>query len=60
MRGIMQSRTKPLEIIEPENIANRVQSIILESPPEKKECRLVEEGNVKELITLLQNEAKVI
>ena len=60
MRGIMQSRTKPLEIIEPENIANRVQSISLESPPEKKECRLVEEGNVKELITLLQNEAKVI
>ena len=60
MRGIMQSRTKPLEIIEPENIVNRVQSISLESPPEKKECRLVEEGNVKELITLLQNEAKVI
>ena len=60
MRGIMQSRTKPLEIIEPENIANRVQSISLESPPAKKECRLVEEGNVKELITLLQNEAKVI
>ena len=60
MRGIMQSRSKPLEIIEPKNIANRVQSISLESPPEKKECRLVEEGNVKELITLLQNEAKVI
>ena len=56
----MQSRSKPLEIIEPKNIANRVQSISLESPPEKKECRLVEEGNVKELITLLQNEAKVI
>ena len=60
MRGIMQSRTKPLDIIEAENIVNRVQSISLESPPEKKECRLVEEGNVKELITLLQNEAKVI
>ena len=60
MRGIMQSRSKPLEIIEPKNIANRVQSISLESPPEKKECKLVEEGNVKELITLLQNEAKVI
>ena len=45
---------------EAENIVNRVQSISLESPPEKKECRLVEEGNVKELITLLQNEAKVI
>ena len=60
MRGIMQSRSKPLEVVEPENIANRVQSISLESPPEKKECKLVEEGNVKELITLLQNEAKVI
>ena len=60
MRGIMLSRSKPLEIIEPENIANRVQSISLESPPEKKECKIVEEGNIKELITLLQNEAKVI
>ena len=60
MRGIMQSRNKPLEVIESDSVANIIQTKCLESPPEKKECKLVEEDNVKELITLLQNEAKVI
>ena len=60
MRGIMQSRTKPLEIIDPENVVNRIKTTNLENPPSKKECKLVEEENVKELIALLQNVAKVI
>ena len=60
MRGIMQSRTKPLEIIDPENVVNRIKTTNLENPPSKKECKLVEGENVKELIALLQNEAKVI
>ena len=56
----MQSRTKPLDIIDPENVVNRIKTTNLENPPSKKECKLVEGENVKELIALLQNEAKVI
>ena len=60
MRGIMQSRTKPLEVIaaKSENILTK--SISFELPPEKSACKLVDTDNVSELVNLLHNEAKVI
>ena len=60
MRGIMQARTKPLEIIEPEAIADLTTSISFEKPAEKGKCKLVDPDNVEELVNLLHNEAKVI
>ena len=60
MRGIMQARTRPLEIIEPEEIADLTTSISFEKPAEKGKCKLVDPDNVEELVNLLHNEAKVI
>jgi len=60
MRGIMQARTKPLQIIEPSNNENLTTSISFEKPVEKGECKLVSADNVAELVSLLHNEAKVI
>ena len=60
MRGIMQARTKPLSIIEPSNIENLSTSVKFEKPAEKGACKLVSSDNVGELVSLLQNEAKVI
>ena len=60
MRGIMQARTKPLQIIEPSNNENLTTSISFEKPAEKGECKLVSADNVAELVSLLHNEAKVI
>jgi electron transfer flavoprotein beta subunit len=60
MRGIMQARTKPLQVIEPSATEDLTSSISFEKPPEKESCKLVDAGNVAELVSLLHNEAKVI
>ena len=60
MRGIMQSRTKPLKVIEPSSTETKVSSISFRKPTEKGACKLVDSTNVSELVDLLQNEAKVI
>ena len=60
MRGIMQARNKPLEVIEPSSTEGLTSSVIFEKPVEKGACKLVDADNVAELVNLLQNEAKVI
>mgnify|MGYP001204692567 FL=1 len=60
MRGIMQARTKPLQVIEATGNKNLTSSISFEKPTEKGACKLVSSDNVAELVSLLQNEAKVI
>ena len=60
MRGIMQSRTKPLEVIEPHESEERVSSISFNKPEKKDECKLINDQDVSVLVDLLQNEAKVI
>lgn len=60
MRGIMQARTKPLNVVAASGAAN-VQSVTsYDTPPPKAACKLIDANNVEELVNLLQNEAKVI
>lgn len=60
MRGIMQARTKPLEVIEPKNNELLTESIVFEKPAAKQDCKLIDSNNIAELVTLLKDEAKVI
>lgn len=60
MRGIMMARQKPLEVIQPADIPKFTETTIFESLPPKEPCKMVEPDNIKELIHMLQNEAKVI
>jgi len=60
MRGIMQARSKPLEVIEATTTESLTTSISFEKPAEKGACKLVDADNVAELVSLLHNEAKVI
>ena len=60
MRGIMQSRSKPLNVIEPISTLFHTNTISFDKPEEKGNCKLVDADNVSELVNLLQNEAKVI
>ncbi len=60
MRGIMQARTKPLEVIEPKDNELLTESIIFEKPATKQDCKLIDSNNIAELVTLLKDEAKVI
>ena len=60
MRGIMQARSKPLQVIEASKTEDLTTSISFEKPVEKGACKLVDADNVAELVNLLHNEAKVI
>jgi electron transfer flavoprotein beta subunit len=60
MRGIMQARSKPLEVIEASKLEDFTTSISFEKPTEKGACKLVDSDNVAELVSLLHNEAKII
>lgn len=60
MRGIMQSRTKPLSVIDSKSTGAYSSTISFEKPEEKAGCKMVDSENVSELVDLLQNEAKVI
>ena len=60
MRGIMSSRTKPIQVFEAIEADALIEYVDFELPTTKTVCKLVDPENVKELINLLHSEAKVI
>ncbi len=60
MRGIMSARTKPLDVIEPIAVESLTKINAYDTPPTRGNVKLVNEGNIGELVNLLHNEAKVI
>ena len=60
MRGIMQARTKPLNVVQPAESDALTSIASYELPPPKAECKFVDPENVEELVDLLRNEAKVL
>ncbi|MFD1553674.1 electron transfer flavoprotein beta subunit/FixA family protein [Putridiphycobacter roseus] len=60
MRGIMAARTKPLQVVEPVACEDLVTYESFELPAAKSACKYVDPSNMKELVELLHNEAKVI
>ena len=60
MRGIMMARKKPLNVVAPVEIEALTEISNFEMPQAKPPCKMIEPENVKELVDLLQNEAKVI
>lgn len=59
MRGIMMARKKALNVITPVSVEPLTEFESFELPKPKPPCRMVDAGNVAELVDLLQNEAKV-
>ncbi|MEN8230050.1 MAG: electron transfer flavoprotein subunit beta/FixA family protein [Bacteroidota bacterium] len=60
MRGIMMARKKPLQVVtvvEAEKLTATQEYVM---PEPKAPCKMIEADNVKELVNLLQNEAKVL
>lgn len=60
MRGIMMARKKPLKVIPAIEFSATSSTQRYEKPEAKGSCKLVDAGNIDELIQLLHNEAKVI
>jgi electron transfer flavoprotein beta subunit len=60
MRGIMMARKKPLDVVEPVEQEAMTEFVSFELPKPKPPCKMIDPENIKELIELLQNEAKVL
>jgi electron transfer flavoprotein beta subunit len=60
MRGIMTARTKPLLVRPSAGSAERTSVLSYEKPAAKAAVKLIDKENVKQLVTLLHEEAKVI
>jgi|SRR5690554_3018339 len=60
MRGIMQARKKPLNVVEPNDASQEMKTVSFEKPAPKGDVKLVDPENVEELVNLLHNEAKAI
>jgi electron transfer flavoprotein beta subunit len=60
MRGIMMARQKKLTVVEPTEVSPATEDIKFEKPAPKGDVKLVDAGNVEELVSLLHREAKVI
>jgi electron transfer flavoprotein beta subunit len=60
MRGIMTARTKPVRLYEPTAAEPLTKTVLFEKPAPRAACRFIDPENPRQLIELLQNEAKVI
>lgn len=60
MRGIMMARQKQLSVVPPVDANQATNDVSFEKPAAKGAVKLVDAGNIDELINLLHNEAKVI
>ena len=60
MRGIMQARKKPLNVVEPVEAEAQSRVTKFLKPDEKGAVKLIDPENLDELIDLLHNEAKAI
>lgn len=60
MRGIMMARKKPLKVVPAVEVDALTEYATYELPAPKAACKMVDAENVKELVDLLKNEAKVL
>lgn len=60
MKGIMNSKRIPINVIQPVSTPEVVKAVKFEYPPEKTGCKYIDPQNMDELVSLLHNEAKVI
>ncbi len=60
MRGIMMARKKPLQIVPAIEVDALTETVEFEMPQPRQACKMVDPDNIRELVDLLQNEAKVL
>jgi electron transfer flavoprotein beta subunit len=60
MRGIMMARTKPMKVTEPVEMSPLTGVVAFEMPKPRAACKFIDPENPRQLIELLQNEAKII
>jgi len=60
MRGIMMAKRKPLNVLPPVDVTEKVSVASYTLPPAKKDCHYIDAEDMDKLVELLHSEAKVI
>jgi len=60
MKGIMMSKRKPLKVVPPADVENPIEVVSYSLPEGKSGVKMVDPEDMKELVRLLHEEAKVI
>ena len=60
MRGIMMARSKPIKVFEPISTSPLTEVLKYEMPKPHAACKFIDPEQPKQLVEMLQNEAKVI
>jgi len=60
MKGIMDAKKKPLEVITPVSSVQKVIVSRFEQPPVKTSVRMIDPSNMDELVSILKNDLKII
>ncbi|HMP30220.1 MAG TPA: electron transfer flavoprotein subunit beta/FixA family protein [Saprospiraceae bacterium] len=60
MQGIMMSKRKPLEVVAPIEVGEKVKLVVHTMPEPKKGVKLIDADNMDELVRLLHEEAKAL
>ncbi len=60
MRGIMMAKSKPITVLLPSDAKPMTEYLDYMLPQPRATCKMVDPENIKELVNLLRNEAKVI
>lgn len=60
VRGIMTARTKPIRVVEPQEVTPLTETVHFEVPPPRHGMKLIAADDMDELVRLLHEEAKVI
>lgn len=59
MRGIMQARTKPIDVVEPADANVKSAFVSYDPPVERGDCTYIDAENPEKLIEILHNEKKL-
>lgn len=60
MRGIMQARTKPIDVVQPTSSVANTEVVSYDPPQQKSACVYIDASEPEKLIDILHNEKKLI
>ncbi|HEX5625802.1 MAG TPA: electron transfer flavoprotein subunit beta/FixA family protein [Saprospiraceae bacterium] len=60
MKGIIDAKKKPLEVVAKQSFAEQTELVRFELPPAKSGVRMVDPNHIDELVNIFKNELKII
>ena len=60
MKGIIDAKKKPLNVLQRMNVENHIDLVRFETPPVKSGVRMIDPSNIEEMVNVYKNELKII